>query len=408
MNEHSDFEIKKAAAQEATNKFWKLMLSVLTFEKCERIVTDYFVDQEVIEEVMATLQMIKYEGGNPYSSMVKDDGMELLFVDYFKRIAYQQFTKKFTMFADKMSMVLQMATKLPEDSGMPFFYLNPRVFVENFTKEGAYGVIYGAPRSGKTSFAVSLIDMMIERGLHVKTNILIKDDVDAFYFTKISDFLKDVVENENKIERKATWVCIIDEAAQVAAREKAMSNRTIYFTNLARIIGKLGGNLILIVHNLERDVPSKILEWIMQGPGQIFHKLDVKTALIELKGSKSDGFINFYDFVKDIPPSPYEFVTGDMAAIKFDVNMEVLWDEIAKAKEYEEQRETILSYLENKGKLKTNKKLEIIKRNKKIYEDYKKGGMNKAQLARKYGLSRSRICDIINEMEGSQNAAAVM
>ena len=366
------WEMKRAAAQDAAYKFRKLMESDLTPDKVRLIVQHFFCHDDRISAVLRALHKLEREGKSLYAEM--QDGRT--FQQWFEEIAYQEYMSKFTYFADPTSMVLEMGSKLADEQAISWQMLNPNLFIANFREKGMFGVIDGAPGHGKTDFACLLMEEMLKEKISVMTNIKI-DGAPVFIFTKISELLIEILENHRYDDEKP-WVAIIDECAQLANKKRAMSERVIQFENLARIIRKLGGSLLMIVHNFHRDTPSLLQDWIIDGYGQRYTKKSKKVALIELKGEN----VKFFDFVRNIPPTRLKFYTTDMAAVQFDVDMRKLWDAIAEAKEYEEQRKVILKFLKKKkaspneiaeevGKIVRKEKISVASAVSKVAKKYK-------------------------------------
>ncbi|HEC82520.1 MAG TPA: hypothetical protein ENI53_01360 [Thermoplasmatales archaeon] len=348
--EEKAWEMKKAAAQDAAYKFRKLMESDLTPEKVRLVIQHFFCHDDRISAVLRALHKIEMDGKNLYAKM--EDGRT--FQQWFEEIAYQEYMSKFTYFADPTSMVLEMGSKLAEEGAISWHMLNPSLFVANWREKGVFGVIDGAPGHGKTDFACLLMEEMMKQGIHIKTNIKIDGVQNIFIFTRISQLLKNVLEN-HKYDDEKPWIAIIDECAQLANKKRAMSERVIQFENLARITRKLGGNLLMIVHNFHRDTPSLLQDWILDGYGQRYIKKGKKVALIELKGEN----VKFFDFVQNIPPTKLKFYTTDMAAVQFDIDMRKLWDALAEAKRYEDQRKIILQFLKKRRKEGNKKKAKL-------------------------------------------------
>jgi len=316
------WEMKKAAAEDAAYKFRKLMDGVLDVKKCKWIIQHFFVHEDKIAAVLRALHRIEQNGGNLDIKMA--DGRT--FREWFEEIAYMEYVSKFTFFADPTSMVLEMGSRDVEDKAYSWQMYNPNLFIANFRDRGTFGVIDGSPRQRKTSFACLLMEEMIKEGMTIKTNIKIeRAPPQIFQFTKISDFLKNVVQHHDYYDPNDIWVVIIDEFAQLSHKKRAMTNRVINFEHLARIIGKLGGSLIMIVHSFEKDVPTLLQSWTTQK----YRKMNKKLVLIELQGER----VRFFDYVSNVPDTKLKFITTDMAAVQFDIDMEKLWNAIAEARE---------------------------------------------------------------------------
>ena len=340
------WKMKRAAAEDAAYKFRKLMDSVLDVKKCKWIIQHFFVHEDKIAAVLRALHKIEANGGNLDMKMA--DGRT--FREWFEEISYMEYVSKFTYFADPTSMVLEMGSREVEDKSYSWQMYNPNLFIANFRNRGTFGVIDGSPRQGKTDFGCLLIEEMLKEGMQIKTNIKIEGSPPGiFQFTKITDFLRNVVQHHDYYDPDDIWVVIIDEFAQLSHKKRAMSTRVIHFEHLARIIGKLGGSLIMIVHDFEKDVPTLLQRWTTQK----YRKMSKKLVLIELQGDR----IKFFDYVSNIPPTNLKFITTDMAAVQFDVDMEKLWNALAEAREYDEQKEIILNFIK-KEKNKVGRKLQ--------------------------------------------------
>lgn len=137
----------------------------------------------------------------------------------------------------------------------PWRLYNPNCLVENFT-DGVFGRVSGKPRKGKTNLACVLIE---NRGdLIILSNIRPTEPTSAWTFVQSSKGLFHAI---GSLPEGSRWLFILDEPAVSGySRADASTRRAKDLDKLARVIGKLHGNLLLLEQR-PAAVPTTIQEF---------------------------------------------------------------------------------------------------------------------------------------------------
>ena len=216
-----------------------------------------------------------------------------------------QYAKLITQVLDPMSRVF-VRSYTEGVRGIPWHF--PKCLLWNFdfhgASQGIYSCIDGVPRSGKTSFACLLMPLFNDLGIKVITNIAIRRPPDYIYVRKS---LSEVILLMDRLDK---WVLILDETATFVDKKKALANANIDFETLARFIGKMGGRLMMITHDFDKDIPTRLQEWITER----YHKIEKDKVRIMLSGPK----FKFYEYAKLVPDCDLKFITQDITSLKFD------------------------------------------------------------------------------------------
>jgi len=257
----------------------------------------------------------------------------------------------------------------------------PNILIQNFKKGGTYGCIWGLPRTGKTSLAVSLMELFIsDTQLTILTNIVLKESMEQVRFcSTLSELVKQMVTNTH-------WIAILDETATFVPKKRALSSENLDFENLGRFVGKLGGRLIMITHDFARDIPPILQSWMTEQ----FHKLNLESMIAIL--NKPSG-LRMNRMITNIPDCNLSFITEDITGLEFDISIKKLLSEIQTEKGVDrgEQRDAILSWLKNNEKSEPEKKkkkeliIERTQKAKKRYDELIAKGFTKMHAYRKIG-----------------------
>ena len=330
------FKMKRSAAWNARQDFKSLVeIKPLPIESCWEILQRFFVDSDIVESWTHALNRL-FEDGNLYLS--EQQRMDFL------SDATIQFSKKATFELDPVSRLLVMGSgSEPETTN--WFMRFPDCLVSNFKIQGTFGCIEGLPRSGKTSLGCNFIKILGEV-FHQKiiTNIAI--DSCPEYITqvgKLSDLVIQMVE-------KGKFTAILDETAIYIPKKRALSGENIDFEALARFIGKWRGNLIVISHSFERDIPSILQEWTTER----YKKIDLDKVKVDL--SKHGGFINMHKMITGVPDTDLKFITEDTTALKFDVSISKMLNEIQDVENYKQKPKRIIEWIKDELEHKDDKK----------------------------------------------------
>jgi hypothetical protein len=226
-----------------------------------------------------------------------------------------QYSKLITEKLDPLSRVFVRSYNKNE-KGISWKF--PECLLWNFdfkgVSQGVYACIDGVPRSGKTSFACTLMPMFNDIGIEVITNIAIDNKPSYIHVRKK---LSEVVSLMNKLDK---WVLILDETATYVDKKRALSVGNIDFENLARFIGKMGGRLIMITHDFDKDIPTRLQDWTTER----FTKQKKDRMRVILSGDK----FKMFDIVKHIPDADIQFSTEDITSLKFDISIRKLLEDV--------------------------------------------------------------------------------
>lgn len=225
-----------------------------------------------------------------------------------------QYSKLITEKIDPTSRVFVRSYNA-ETKHRSWFLKWPQCIISNFKEVGTYGCIEGVPRSGKTSLGCVFMDLFYnEFGIQTLTNIKINNEPEyVHYVQKLSQLVKKM----NELDR---WICILDETATFADKKVALSKGNIDFENLARFIGKMGGRLLMITHSYERDIPTRLQDWMTER----YRKVDKKILHCFNTGRNYKG----REKIKDVPDTDFYFITEDITSLQFDISIKQLLQDI--------------------------------------------------------------------------------
>ncbi len=326
------FRMKQAAAGSAKKRFKELMnTKPFTLDVMREIMYTFFFREDVIMSWENLFNQVEVTG----EPLLMED------IQQFKSDARAQFAQKLTYEVDPTSRVAMMGAQ-EEIGDVSWYVIRPDVLVANFKETGTYGCIYGVPRSGKTSFATKLSKIFAGQGMTVLTNIKMQNHPDkVVYVTTLSELIYYMITED-------TWVCILDETGSYIEKKRAMAQRNIDFENLARFIGKLGGRLIMATHNYERDIPTKLQDFITE----TYWKRSKKRVKVDL--NKEGGHVKFHQTIGNIPDATDSngnpiYITEDISGLKFDVDLDKLLSEIPDQRG-ERQNEFVLEWLKEQEK----------------------------------------------------------
>lgn len=322
--------MKQSAAAQAKEQF-KLLMHERPFdiEIMREIMYTFFVRDDIIRAWERFFN--KVETGEV--QILREDKMN------FKSDARQQFAEKLTFQVDPVSRVSMMGSK-EDRNDTSWHVIRPDALVANFRDNGTYGVIYGVPRSGKTSLATMLMRIIRDEwGITPITNIKLNDGKGICYVTKVSELIRAMVEEDE-------WIIVLDETGTYIDRKKPMQRTNIDFENLARFMGKLRGRMIMATHDYERDVPPKLQNFITEK----YWKRSKKRVRVDL--TKDGGHIKMHQTIGNVPDAVDSngkpiYMTEDISGLKFDVDISELLDDIPETRGHR-QEEYIIEWLNKK------------------------------------------------------------
>ena len=187
----------------------------------------------------------------------------------------------------------------PELMNDEYEYYNPDIMIKGFT-EGNFGRSSGNPRKGKTNNACVFIERWANNGNIALSNIFKKEETNKYIYTKDARELFSMLCD---IPRKVPWIFIYDEGGLSYSKMQANTTHSRYMNEVARIIGKLYGNMLYI-----DQIPEACPETIQKFSTNFFHALEKGVMYIELRGN-----YNFKRTFRGIPKTTLPFETRDTA-----------------------------------------------------------------------------------------------
>jgi len=239
--------------------------------------------------------------------------------------------------ADPYNQAVKIADSYKEKSN--YFFL------KTFDPFG-YATITGIPGSGKTHMAVNLMymsvqgDRFLKKPFRVATNIELLPKEDEVvpdgirYCNRLSEAILICIENTT--QHGALTNIILDELPQVFNRKRATSGTYVNMEKMLLLLRKVGGNFISVIQRPE-DVPSVITSFSHCSMHKISHDMMV---------FKRDDETTT---IKDVPPTPIEFNTRDIASFIIDVNMEGIHQLLTNLPKGTNQLEAIRDFLGCRG-----------------------------------------------------------
>jgi len=224
---------------------------------------------------------------------------------------------------------------------------NPKVFIKPFLKHNGILVqCSGLMGSGKTDFALSVTEMLLDNGFVVITNIrcpgatrvvkgeYITGDIDNLYMvTRMTDLLLQLI----RMRRDGRNVVIVfDETSIFYNRQSATTRANIAIGVFLRLIRKFAGSCIFI-EQLERGLATIADNLTVSR----FHKISLK----KLQYSTSTLKSNYNLFLKNIPKTNIDFDTLDLAGFSLDIDFKKMMMNIDI--DAESKMDDIEIYIEN-------------------------------------------------------------
>lgn len=326
------FRMKQSAARQANKTFQEyIRKQMITIDDAYEMLGMFFMNPDVIQSWTELLTK-KY----------KDYDVALNNKERLNFIA--DATSEFAQSRERLDPTsrLLLIGASPSLSGEKTFWnlKFPDCLVQNFKHPGTYGCIEGVPRSGKTSLAVSFMKVITDTTkLEILTNIAIRDAPDKIHYTPtLSNLVTEMAEWSG-------WVCILDETGAFVGRKRALSSENVDFENLGRFIGKLGGRLIMITHDMNRDVPTILQTWM----SETYRKLSLTDAWVSLQ---RQGGLNMRRAITSIPDAEMDYMTEDITSLQFDISIKKLLSDIQHTKKFgkEEQKKAVIEWIEENKK----------------------------------------------------------
>jgi len=180
----------------------------------------------------------------------------------------------------------------------------PAILASNF-REGQFGWISGIPGTGKTVTGLKIIEQWMGMGNVALSNIRIEDRVPSESFRYVRDAREMFLAIADSMDRP--WLMVLDEAALSGwYRGDATRRKDKDLDKFARIIRKLGGNLILIEQR-EASVPTIVQEFASSR--YYCHRVGGGVVTVDLRGP----YRYWRAKIQDLPNTIFRFRTEDIA-----------------------------------------------------------------------------------------------
>jgi hypothetical protein len=167
----------------------------------------------------------------------------------------------------------------------------------------------------------------------------------------------------NMVEKRdEKFTAILDETAVYIYKKKALSVENTDFESLARFIGKWKGNLIVISHSFERDIPSLLQIWTTER----YHKVSLDTVDVNL--DKQGGLIKLHKRISGVPDAELLYVTEDTTALNFDISVARLLQEV-QVDDYRKKPEAIIDWIHTELERKKNPRPNKHEQTKELMEE---------------------------------------
>jgi hypothetical protein len=343
--------MKRTASSDMQENFEKIINEIPLKVETARLATAlFFVDNDYVK--VWNKKLDEYETYLPKQA-------RQIFLSHLNN----QYSKLITEKIDPISRVFVRSYN--KDVKYTSWFLKwPQCLVSNFKDVGSYGAIEGVPRSGKTSLGCLFMEVLAaDFGIETLTNIKIKNPPGYIHQANVLSELVQLMYDKKR------WICVLDETATFADKKTALKTENIDFENLARFIGKMGGRLLMITHSYERDIPSRLQDWMTERYKKI--------SITEMECYNFGKYYKGIEKVKDIPLTTLQFVTEDITSLKFDISIELLLQEV-------QGKKTVTEALKNIEKYK-NKSVRVLEYYKKHPE------MSGLEISRKLNVSKQLV-----------------
>lgn len=309
MQETHQFE-----AQRAMWEFFEFLTNddEWTIEKVELMLATYFPNRDQIKATREGIRA-KMKGGMDLNS----DDMRI-----YIRTAAMENVNEFLGQMDPFTRIAAAGVYAKDPAGtLEFDDMSPKFFISPLEGGGKFGYISGSRGKalgvGKTDFACSTIDMALESGSCIVTNIELPEMTHANFKRVITlkQMLRQCVSN---LLHGMTTICILDEVPQFLPKERATSKEMVNMKQLLYLLRKMGCSLVVIAQR-DADVPTAIIDmaiWHVQKRAKdrmIFRKFDAR------------------HFIKAVPGTRLKFITGESASFVVDLDVKDMHDYIVQA-----------------------------------------------------------------------------
>lgn len=353
--------MKRTASSEVAEKYDQVIDEIPLKVQTARYATSlFFVDDDFIKVWTKKLNQIEIERD------ILSTKERRIFISHL----IGQYSKLTTEKLDPLSRVF-IRSNSKKEKGMSWFLEWPECILSNFKETGCYGCIDGVPRSGKTSVACLFMPIFYEKyHLETLTNIKINEIPDYVHYAQK---LSDMVQLMNDVDN---WICILDETATFADKKLALSRGNVDFENLSRFIGKMGGRLLMISHSFERDIPTRLQEWMTER----YTKKDKKIMKIVLRGKNYKA----NEKIMQIPDTDFHFLTEDITSLQFDISIKQLLQDIQDGISVKKALQRQQVPISNK---------------QKISKYLKETNMTQKEIGNKVGVSTRYVARVKHEMK---------
>lgn len=340
-----------------------------TAEECENVITFFWLDEkekmrwrgEVIEHDIAG-ELNEPEFRMRFLNVTMNQiGLFLRTFDYLTRVAW-----------------MRVRSQVITHNAVQWRYCPDEFWMDQYKGSGNFGMIHGAPGSGKSDLCVALIEKSLRVGHRDVTTILIPKDSRPKGLTYQSSFQGIMLSCIKNLQEGFITDLFTDELGSIMNRKRATSGRYVNVEDFVRIIRKLGGNFVGVVQD-----PQSTPTLISQFKPVVYNKLN-KRAMTVKTGSA-------FNTVIGVERATLPFETGDPASLTVDVDMTALNSYVGSLPEEADKYSAIYSYLEGASRKPTE-----IERNIAIKTLYLMGN-NQVWIADLFGMTQQNISAILSK-----------
>ncbi len=292
-----------------------------SYDLVENVITYYWADAELGEQWL-------------HEAWELAVGRRLNSDEEFRNAFISETRAQFAQRIQVLDPLSQLASMNPYSTAhseeLTFQDVSPYFFLKAFYG-WAFGVECGNPGSGKTDWACKIIEMALELGFAVVTNIqLTVVPKGVKYITSLKQVLETAL--DNLFKGKLT-IAVLDELAQYFNKKQSMKKTFVDMEKLIFLFRKFGCNLISILQ-LPKDIPTVIEQF----SSVYFQKLSREKLLF--KRGVNEAFI-----IKEVPGTKLKFKTHDPASFIIDVDVDALHGYVASLGPNDNKLEAIRKWL---------------------------------------------------------------
>jgi hypothetical protein len=338
-----------------------------TSEECENVITFFWMDEK--EKMHWRGEVISHD--------LRGELNEPEFRTRFLNVTMNQIGLFLRTFDDLTRVAwMRVRSQVITHNAIQWKYCPDDFWMDQYKGSGNFGMIHGAPGSGKSDLCVALMEKALRVNHRAVTTILIPKDARPVGMTYSSSFRKIMLSCIQNLQAGFITDVFMDELGSIMNRKRALSGRYVNVEDFVRIIRKLGGNLFGAIQD-QQSTPTLITAF----KPVVYNKFNKRTMTVKTGSS--------FNTVVGVERTKLPFETGDPAALTVDVDMTALNSYIGSLPEDVDKYSAIYSFLEG-----SNRKPTEIERNIAIKTLYLMGNTQE-WIGDLFGVNQSTISDVL-------------